>query len=184
LIHFYKRIDAMALALRLVSRNLVVPNCGCFSPLTYRAMATMKPMSAEEHTISRTGFWAKNKALGRPMSPHLTIYKFQITSVMSVTHRATGIIQSGLLSLFAIGVMVLPGSFPTMLAQVQDFHFAAPLIFLAKFGLAWPFTYHLLNGVRHLAWDLGKGFKLPELYKTGYVVLGLSVFSALVLALI
>jgi succinate dehydrogenase cytochrome b556 subunit len=50
--------------------------------------------------------------------------------------------------------------------------------------LAWPVTYHLLNGVRHLAWDLGKGFKIPELYKSGYVVLGLSVISALVLAIL
>ncbi len=174
----------MALALRLVTRNLLTPSCGSLSPLTYRAMATMKPMSAEEHSVSRTEFWAKNKALGRPVSPHLTIYKFQITSVMSVTHRATGIIQSAMLSAFAVGVMVLPGTFPTMLAELQSFHFAAPLIFLAKFGLAWPVTYHLLNGVRHLAWDLGKGFKIPEVYKSGYVVLGLSVISALVLAIL
>jgi succinate dehydrogenase cytochrome b556 subunit len=50
--------------------------------------------------------------------------------------------------------------------------------------LAWPFTYHLLNGCRHLSWDLGKGFKIPELYKSGYAVLSLSVISALVLALL
>ena len=53
-----------------------------------------------------------------------------------------------------------------------------------QFGLAWPFTYHLLNGCRHLTWDLGMGLRMPDIHKTGYTVLGLSVVTALLLALL
>ena len=98
-------------------------------------------------------FYSKNERLKRPTSPHLTIYKFQMTSVLSVTHRATGIIQSGLLYGSAIGAMALPGTFPQYLAMLQELHIGAPILFTAKFALAWPFTYHLLNGIRHLVMD-------------------------------
>ena len=80
--------------------------------------------------------------------------------------------------------MTLPGNFPMWLNFVQDLHFGAPLIALAKFALAWPVTFHLFNGCRHLAWDVGMGFKIPEVYKTGYFVVGLSVIAAALLTLI
>ena len=70
------------------------------------------------------------------------------------------------------------------LNYIQDLHYGAPLIFLAKFALAWPVTFHLLNGCRHLAWDMGKGFKIPDLYKTGYAVVGVSAVAAVMLALL
>merc|ERR1719369_2137801 len=146
-------------------------------------MATMKPISQSEHLTGKE-FWSKNKELKRPISPHLTIYKFQLTSMLSITHRATGLIQSGMLSAFAVAAMVLPGTFPSQLAMVQDMHFGAPLIFLAKFALAVPVTFHLFNGVRHLVWDLGYGFKIPDLYKSGYTVSGLAILAAIGLALL
>merc|ERR1719369_1254351 len=102
-----------------------------------QTMATMKPISQSEHLTGKE-FWSKNKALNRPISPHLTIYKFQLTSMLSITHRATGIIQSAILSGFAVAAMTLPGNFPMWLNFVQDLHFGAPLIALAKFALAWP----------------------------------------------
>ena len=68
------------------------------------------------------------------------------------------------------------------LNYIQELHFGAPLILLAKFALAWPVTFHLFNGCRHLAWDMGMGFKIPDLYKTGYTVVGLSVLTAAMLA--
>ena len=69
-----------------------------------------------------------------------------------------------------------------MVSYVNDLQVGGPLIFAAKFALAWPVMFHGLNGVRHLAWDMGHGFKIPDLYKTGWSVLGLSVLSALMLA--
>eukprot|EP00088_Acartia_fossae_P008879 TRINITY_DN14283_c0_g1_i1.p1 TRINITY_DN14283_c0_g1~~TRINITY_DN14283_c0_g1_i1.p1 ORF type:complete len:185 (+),score=39.81 TRINITY_DN14283_c0_g1_i1:33-557(+) len=172
----------MAAVLRMCRVELVNPvlRSNCFSAT--RSMAVMKPMTPEEHTISKTEFWSKNKQLGRPISPHLTIYKFQLTSMLSITHRATGLIQSGILSGFAIAAMSLPGTFPMWLDYLNSFHFGAPLIFTAKFALAWPVTYHLFNGVRHLAWDMGLGFKIPDLYKSGYFVVALSVLFALGIA--
>eukprot|EP00088_Acartia_fossae_P027653 TRINITY_DN283_c0_g1_i1.p1 TRINITY_DN283_c0_g1~~TRINITY_DN283_c0_g1_i1.p1 ORF type:complete len:173 (-),score=49.82 TRINITY_DN283_c0_g1_i1:177-695(-) len=149
-----------------------------------RCMAVMKPMTPEEHTISKANFWDKNKNLKRPISPHLTIYKFQLTSMLSITHRATGLAQSAFLSGFAVAAMTLPGTFPMWLSAIQDLHIGAPLIFMAKVVLAWPITYHLFNGVRHLAWDMGMGFKIADLYKSGWTVVTLSVLFAVALALL
>ena len=146
-----------------------------------QSMATMKPISQSEHLTGKE-FWSKNKELGRPISPHLTIYKFQLTSMLSITHRATGLIQSGMLTGAGLGALLLPGNFPMFLAQISDMHLGGLLIFTAKFALAWPVMYHLWNGFRHLAWDMGHGFKIPELYKTGWFVVGLSVVTALGLA--
>merc|ERR1712241_458861 len=124
------------------------------------------------------GFWDKNKRLERPMSPHLTIYKPQITSMLSITHRGTGLAQSAILCGFAIFGIASNYSFPWLLSQVSQFGIGGGLIFVGKFAIAWPVMYHLFNGVRHLAWDMGHGFSMPELYKTGYTVLGLSIISA------
>lgn len=73
-----------------------------------QAMATMKPIAAAE-ALQGQEFWAKNKKLARPLSPHLTIYKPQLTSMLSISHRITGCVQSGILSAAALGVMVMPG---------------------------------------------------------------------------
>merc|ERR1712059_104458 len=93
--------------------------------------ATMKaPMTPEEHTTSRTEFWAKNKALGRPTSPHLTIYKFQLTSMLSITHRGTGLIQSGYLT--AVGGGAIWPQYLTLYCSIwsRNFTLAPPSYFL------------------------------------------------------
>jgi succinate dehydrogenase (ubiquinone) cytochrome b560 subunit len=172
----------MSLLMRASCRKLLAPSLQANNAL--RSMAVMKPMTPEEHTISRADFWEKNKNLQRPLSPHLTIYKFQLTSMLSITHRGTGLIQSAYLSAFAAAAMFLPGTFPMWLQFVQDMQFGMPLIFLAKFGLAWPVCFHLFNGLRHLAWDIGMGFKIADLYKSGWTVLGISIIAALGLAML
>merc|ERR1712106_810135 len=98
-------------------------------------------------------------------SPHLTIYKPQVTSMLSITHRGTGVALSVIMSAFSIGMLALPNSYPYYLALIQSLQFGAPLIFLAKFSLAFPFMFHTCNGVRHLFWDLGYGFSLRALSK-------------------
>ncbi len=72
-------------------------------------MATMRAMPASEHKIQREEFFSKNERLSRPLSPHLTIYKPQWTSMLSITHRGTGCFQSALLSGFALGGDKLEG---------------------------------------------------------------------------
>lgn len=114
------------------------------------SLASIKPMSPQEHQISREQFWDKNKRLQRPISPHLTIYKFQMTSMLSITHRGTGLAQSAILSGAAIWAIATNTSFPALLTSVQALGFGSALIFLGKFAIAWPVVYHLLNGLRHL----------------------------------
>merc|ERR1719291_1662914 len=122
---------------------------GCARPAAARAMATMKPIAASE-ALQDQEFWAKNKKLARPLSPHLSIYKPQLTSMLSITHRVTGCVQSGLLSGAALGVLVMPGNFASVLTMIQDLQIGAPILFSLKFLLAVPVTYHFWNGFRCL----------------------------------
>ncbi|XP_059469740.1 succinate dehydrogenase cytochrome b560 subunit, mitochondrial [Neocloeon triangulifer] len=125
-------------------------------------------------------FWIKNERLNRPMSPHLTIYKPQITSMLSISHRITGIAVSGYIYGFSIGMMCLPASFPHYCAALATT--SPALLVTAKFLLAFPFAYHTCNGIRHLMWDMGKGLEISQVYKTGYTMLGAA--SLLTLALL
>eukprot|EP00095_Tigriopus_kingsejongensis_P000322 maker-scaffold292_size219010-snap-gene-1.32 protein:Tk00322 transcript:maker-scaffold292_size219010-snap-gene-1.32-mRNA-1 annotation:"succinate dehydrogenase cytochrome b560 mitochondrial" len=149
---------------------------------TSSSCSALKTISASEHSDQKEDYFAKNERLQRPTSPHLTIYKFQMTSMLSITHRTTGLIQSGLLGGFAFGTLLLPGTFPQFVEGLSQIHYGPALLFTAKLALAWPFTYHLLNGIRHLFWDMGWGFQMPDLYKTGYTVMALSVILAVALA--
>merc|ERR1712001_195929 len=89
------------------------------------------------------GFWDKNKRLARPMSPHLTIYKPQVTSMLSITHRGTGLAQSVILSGFAIFGITSNYSYPWVLSQVAQLGIGSTIICLGKFAIAWPVMYHL-----------------------------------------
>lgn len=113
-------------------------------------MASLKSCSPQEHQILREQFEDKNKRLQRPTSPHLTIYKPQMTSMLSITHRGTGLAQSAILSGAGILAIASNTSYPAALAWVQSLGFGGALIFLGKFAIAWPVMYHLLNGLRHL----------------------------------
>jgi len=127
-------------------------------------------------------FMAKNARLKRPMSPHLTIYKPQLTSMLSISHRGTGLAMSGVMSGFGIGMMALPSSYPHYLNLVAGMDLGFALIYTAKFALVFPFMFHLMNGIRHLTWDMGYGFSLRALYKTGWGVVGTSFVMAAILA--
>ncbi|XP_063985271.1 succinate dehydrogenase cytochrome b560 subunit, mitochondrial isoform X1 [Diachasmimorpha longicaudata] len=123
----------------------------------------------------------KNKRLKRPMSPHLTIYKPQLTSMLSITHRGTGMA----LAFYATGAgaasLFLPGGVNCVIDSIAAMNLASPLLFLLKFAVAWPATYHYLNGIRHLAWDMGQFLTIKQVYSTGWTMLGLSVIAAFVL---
>ena len=72
--------------------------------------------------------------------------------------------------------------FPVYFGMLQSHPLGSGIIFGAKFLLAFPLFFHSLNGVRHLAWDLGKGFDLKTVYQSGYGVLVGSVIAALAAA--
>eukprot|EP00096_Caligus_rogercresseyi_P013930 TRINITY_DN6498_c1_g1_i2.p1 TRINITY_DN6498_c1_g1~~TRINITY_DN6498_c1_g1_i2.p1 ORF type:complete len:172 (+),score=31.89 TRINITY_DN6498_c1_g1_i2:83-598(+) len=142
--------------------------------------ASMKAVSMEE-VSPRESYWNKNKRLNRPISPHLTIYKPQLTSILSISHRGAGVYLTAILYAGGAIPFVLPSSFPVFL---QSLEIAPALVTLAKFAIAFPFSYHTYNGLRHLAWDAGYGFKIREVYGTGSLVLALSLITAIGLTLL
>lgn len=118
----------------------------------------------------------------RPLSPHLQVYKPQLTSVLSIFHRGTGVviaIGSILVAYWLSAVASGPDAYATASAILGSF-----LGKLILFGWTWALFYHLCNGIRHLLWDSGFGFDLPTTYLTGKVVLGTSVVLTVLLWLV
>ncbi|MCD9031029.1 succinate dehydrogenase, cytochrome b556 subunit [Luteimonas sp. Y-2-2-4F] len=106
----------------------------------------------------------------RPISPFMLgqTYRFQITSLMSILHRITGIALSvGALGLVWWLLAVAAGGEAYATASAC---LSSPVGLVLLFGFTLALIYHLLNGIRHLAWDAGWGFSLPEVYRSGYAV--------------
>ena len=104
----------------------------------------------------------------RPLSPHLQIYSPQITSVLSILHRATGVaLTFGTVFLVYWLLAAAYGAFAFERAQVFMGSWFGQLVLL---GVSFSLFYHLANGIRHLIWDAGYGFKLSVLRVTGIVV--------------
>ncbi len=114
----------------------------------------------------------------RPLSPHLQVYRPQLTSILSIVHRATGFALA-VGTLFLAWWLIAAAAGPDAYALVEAF-FGSWLGYLVLIGFSWALMYHLSNGIRHLAWDAGWGFDLPTAYTTGWaVVAGSFVFTAL-----
>ena len=107
----------------------------------------------------------------RPLSPFMfpAWYRFQITSVLSILHRLTGIalvVGSVLLAWWLVAVAAGGELFAATHAFI-----ASPIGVLLLFGWSVAFFYHLCSGIRHLAWDAGYGFEIRDAYLSGYAVL-------------
>ena len=115
-----------------------------------------------------------------PISPFMLpkYYRFQITSMLSILHRLTGIalaVGSALLALWLVAIAQGGKLFSAM----HDF-LASPFGRVLLFGWSLAFFYHLASGIRHLLWDTGRGFELPTVYRSGYLVLVLTVLMTAV----
>lgn len=108
------------------------------------------------------------EARSRPLSPHLQVYKPQLTSVLSISHRATGVALSVGTLLF-VWWLAAAAAGPEAYEDAQDF-IGSWFGMLLLFGWSFCLYYHLCNGVRHLFWDAGYGFELPDAYKSGWAV--------------
>lgn len=109
----------------------------------------------------------------RPLSPHIQIYRPQLTSVLSITHRLTGMALSvGSLLIVAWLIAGAAGSVPylRLLGFMQSW---VGLVLL--FGWTFAIFFHLCNGLRHLIWDAGRGFELRTIYASGWSVVAMSV---------
>lgn len=104
----------------------------------------------------------------RPLSPHLQVYRPQITSILSITHRATGVVLAFaalLLAYWLASAAYGPEAFERAQALLESWFGR-----LVLFGFTFSLFYHMCNGIRHLGWDLRWGFELPTLRATGVIV--------------
>ena len=114
----------------------------------------------------------------RPLSPHLQVYKPQITSVLSIAHRMTGVglgFGTLLIAWWLIAAAAGPEAFETARGFMASF--IGRLVLL---GFTVALFYHLANGIRHLFWDAGVGFELETVERSGWAVVAATVALTLV----
>ncbi len=111
----------------------------------------------------------------RPLSPFMfpVWYRFQLTSLMSILHRLTGIA-------LAVGSILLAWWLVAVAAGGEIFaathaFLSSPMGVLLLFLWSVAFFYHLCNGIRHVVWDAGYGFEIRSAFRAGYAVLGVTV---------
>ncbi|MBV9736189.1 MAG: succinate dehydrogenase, cytochrome b556 subunit [Acidisphaera sp.] len=130
---------------------------------------------------------AKNtegRLVRRPLSPFMlgSAYRFQLTSSLSILNRITGVAVSVgtiVLTWWLVAAATSPAAYDTVSGFLRSW-----IGLLLLFGWSASLFYHLLNGIRHLAWDGGIGFDLPEVHRSGWaVVIGTVVLTVLVWAI-
>jgi len=113
-----------------------------------------------------------------PLSPHLQIYRWHISSLLSITHRISGIINLLALILIFFWLLILnfgESNYELFLLIINSFFGKFILI-----GFTWSMSFHLLSGIRHLVWDLGYGFEIKTVNISGIIV----IISSLVMTII
>jgi succinate dehydrogenase / fumarate reductase, cytochrome b subunit len=111
---------------------------------------------------------SEGRAVRRPLSPHLQVYRPQITTVLSIFHRITGIWLS-VGTLLLVWWLVAAATGPDAYARVQGF-LGSAIGWLLLFSWTLALFYHLFAGLRHLAWDAGVGFEKREYHLSGMAV--------------
>lgn len=116
----------------------------------------------------------------RPLSPHATLYRWQITNTLSILHRLTGVFLS-------VGALVLVGWLMALAGDPSSYPeplFASALFKLLAVAWTFCFFYHLGNGVRHLFWDVGLGFEHGQIRAGGWAVVAFAVIASAAYTLI
>ncbi len=123
------------------------------------------------------------KARPRPISPHLTVWKWQLNAIMSILHRATGVAM-------AVGAMLIVWWFLAAASGEAAFAVADGIMTswlggLIMIGFLFALWYHFCNGIRHLIWDVGRGFELEDVEKSGVIActaaVALTIFTLIVM---
>ena len=118
----------------------------------------------------------------RPLSPHLQIYRWQITMVLSILHRATGVAMSLGLMLLVL-CLITASTGPEAYTSLREL-LSSPVGVLVLVGLTYALCFHLCNGVRHLFWDAGMGFEKAQFHASGWIVVIVSLVLTLAVILI
>ena len=100
------------------------------------------------------------------LSPHLQIWRFTVTMAASITHRGTGIAMYAGTALLAIWLFATASS-PALFAVLSNI-LASPIGLIVLAGYSWALFFHMINGLRHLFWDAGKGFELETARMTAW----------------
>jgi len=114
----------------------------------------------------------------KPISPHLQIYRWQISSLLSITHRIVGVVN--LLALIFIFFWILILSFGE---SNYELFISAINSFFGKFiliGFTWSMSFHMLSGIRHLVWDMGYGFEIKTANISGILVIMFSLILTII----
>jgi len=114
----------------------------------------------------------------RPLSPNLQIYRPQLTSVLSITHRLTGVLLSVGSPFFVIWIVAAADGARSYAAFADML--GSPLGLALSFMWTFSLFFHLCNGVRHLVWDAGYGFELRTIYTSGWAVLAVSALLTVI----
>ena len=109
----------------------------------------------------------------RPLSPHLQVYRPQITSVLSILHRASGVALSAGVVVLVYWLVALAGG-PVAYEQAASI-LGSGLMKFCYAGWSFCFFYHFANGIRHLVWDVGMGYERHQINASGWLVLVVSV---------
>ncbi len=139
----------------------------------------MPSVTQDNREATMIGSRTDGSLIRRPLSPHLQVYDMlQMSSATSITHRITGVIWSiGLV--FLVWWLTAAAAGPSAFDAAQWF-FSSILGVVVLLGLTAAAWYHTLNGIRHLAWDVGYGFDIPTMYRTGWAMLaGTAVLTVL-----
>lgn len=111
----------------------------------------------------------------RPLSPHLSIYRWPVTMLLSILHRASGIANAAGLIVFAAWLMQASAGETAYGALTALL--GSPPGYLLLVGFSFAFFYHLCNGIRHLIWDTGRGLEKRQARISAWVVIALSLIS-------
>jgi succinate dehydrogenase / fumarate reductase cytochrome b subunit len=111
----------------------------------------------------------------RPLSPHLGIYRWQISNTLSILHRLTGVALT-IGSLLLAAWLWCAAYAPETHGMIREF-FGSPFGLFMLFGWSVAFYYHLAAGIRHLFWDAGMGFNVPVMTRTGQLVIAFTVLA-------
>ena len=115
-----------------------------------------------------------------PLTPHLQIYRWQISSLLSITHRVTGVINAIAISAICVWLLLVVNYEEVLFENILNSFFGK---FIA-ISLSWTFSFYILNEIRHLIWDAGYGFD-PKISKiTGYFTLISSFLFAILIYLV
>jgi len=113
-----------------------------------------------------------------PLSPHLQIYRWHVSSLLSITHRISGVINLLALILIFFWLLALSlgeSNYELLLLLINSFVGKFVLI-----GFTWSMSFHILSGIRHLVWDLGYGFEIKTANISGLIVIVFSLFSTVI----